>query len=178
MFWKRKKKEPIEFKCAECGQVHQEWPALVFNAPLNYDGLSDIEKSEIGKLDADFCEIHNKDQIDRFIRVTLTQKIYDACEILEYGLWVSLSEKSYLDYKENYNNPNHETGYFGWLCCNIPEYGSTYLIACDVITKMGNYRPEIFPHKGSEHPFVRDYYNGISKKEAENRIQEMMKNKG
>jgi hypothetical protein len=25
----------------------------------------------------------------------------------------------------------------------------------------GNDRPEIFPHEDFDHPFVRDYYNGI-----------------
>ncbi|RZS91862.1 DUF2199 domain-containing protein [Aquimarina brevivitae] len=166
------------FNCTECGKVHSEWPALAFSSPANYHNLSDDEKSKIGKLDTDFCEIHYKDQIDRFIRVTLTQKVKDACETLEYGLWVSLSEKSYLDYKENYNNPNHKTGYFGWLCSNIPQYGETISIPCDVMTRTGNSRPEIFPHQDFDHPFVRDYYYGITKKDAEKRINEMIKNLG
>jgi len=105
---------------------------------------------------------------------TLTQKLNDACETLEYGLWVSLSERSYEDYKENFNNQNHETGYFGWLCSNIPQYGETTSIPCDVVTKTGNSRPEIFPHQDFDYPFVKDYYQGISKQEAENRIQEML----
>ncbi len=83
-----------------------------------------------------------------------------------------------MDYKENFNNPNHETGYFGWLCNNITEYGNTSLIPCDVMTKSGNDRPEIFPHEDYEHPFVNDYYKGISKAEAENRIDKMIKNVG
>jgi len=178
MFWKRKKNKLTVFKCPECKQVHSQWPALTFSSPANYNNLSDKEKSEIGKLDTDFCEIHYKNQIDRFIRVTLTQEINNTCETLEYGLWVSLSEKSYSDYKENFNNPNHETGYFGWLCSNISEYGETSSIPCDVMTKSGNNRPEIFPHQDFDHPFVRDYYDGISKSEAENRISEMLKNIG
>jgi hypothetical protein len=178
MFWKRKKNNPTKFKCSECGQIHSEWPALTFKSPANYYFLSDLEKSEIGKLDTDFCEINYEEQIDRFVRVTLTQKVNEACETLEYGLWVSLSEKNYLDYKENFNNPNHETGYFGWLCSNIAEYGNTSQIPCNVITKRGNDRPEIFPHEDYEHQFVRDYYNGISKAEAESRINKMKKNVG
>jgi len=167
-----------EYKCAECRQVHSDWPALAFKSPANYDFLSEQEKSELGKLDTDFCEIKYEDQIDRFIRVTLTQKINDACETLDYGLWVSLSEKSYSDYKENFNNLKHETQYFGWLCSNINEYGDTSSIPCDVITKNGNDRPEILPHQDYDHPFVKDYYNGISRKDAENRINEMIKNVG
>lgn len=167
-----------EFKCYECGKVHSEWPALAFKSPANYDYLSDQEKTELGKLDSDFCEIHYEDQIDRFIRVILNQKVNDACETLEYGLWVSLSEKSYLDYKANFNNPNHKTEYFGYICSSIPEYENTMSIPCDVMTKTGNDRPEIFPHQDFDHQVVRDYYNGISKTEAENRITEMIKNVG
>ncbi|MBG6130051.1 hypothetical protein IWQ47_001866 [Aquimarina sp. EL_43] len=178
MFWKRKKNKSTEFKCSECGRVHSEWPALAFSSPANYHNLSGNEKSEIGILDTDFCEIRYEDQIDRFIRVTLTQKVNDACETLEYGLWVSLSEKSYSDYKSNFDNENHETGYFGWLCSNIPGYGDTSSIPCDVMTKSGNDRPEIFPHEDFDHPFVRDYYDGITKEEAEKRINEMIKNVG
>ncbi|MDH7448481.1 DUF2199 domain-containing protein [Aquimarina sp. 2201CG14-23] len=178
MFWKKKKNKPTEFKCSECGKVHSEWPALAFKSPANYDFLSEQEKSEFGKLDSDFCEIHYDDQIDRFIRVTLTQKVNDTCENLDYGLWVSLSEKSYSDYKANFDNKNHETGYFGWLCSNLAEYGDTSSIPCDVMTKCGQKRPEIFPHQDFDHPFVRDYYNGISKSEAENRINKMIKNFG
>ncbi len=178
MFWSKKKNKTSEFKCPECGQSHSDWPALTFKSPANYDFLSDQEKSELGKLDSDFCEIHYDDQIDRFIRVTLTQKVNDTCENLDYGLWVSLSEKSYSDYKANFDNDNHETCYFGWLCSNIPEYGDTMSIPCDVMTKTGNNRPKIFPHKDFEHPFIKDYYDGITKAEAEKRINKMIKNVG
>ncbi|MBW1294846.1 DUF2199 domain-containing protein [Aquimarina litoralis] len=178
MFWKKKKNKTAEFKCPECGQVHSEWPALTFKSPANYDFLSDKEKTELGKLDSDFCEIHYEDQIDRFIRVTLTQKVNDTCENLDYGLWVSLSQKSYSDYKANFDNENHETGYFGWLCSNIPEYGNTMSIPRDVMTKTGNSRPEIFPHQDFDHQFVKDYYDGITKSEAGKRINEMIKNLG
>jgi hypothetical protein len=179
MFWKKKSKNKTTgYVCSECGKAHSDWPALTFKSPTNYDLLTDQEKSELGKLDSDFCEIHYESQVDRFIRVTLTQKVNDTCEDLDYGLWVSLSEKSYSDYKANFDNTKHETGYFGWLCSNIPEYEDTMSIPCDVLTKTGNSRPEIFPHQDFNHPFVRDYYDGISKAEADKRINDMIKNVG
>ncbi len=176
MFWKKKKDSTLGYKCTICGLVHSDWPALAYNSPSNYHYLSEQEKTELGKLDSDFCEIHYEEQIDRFIRVTLTQKIIDSCETLEYGLWVSLSEQSYSDYKINFNNENHVTGYFGWLCNAIPQYKNTMSIPCDVMTKKGNERPEIFPHQDFDHPFVKDYYEGITKLEADKRVSEMMKN--
>ena len=170
MFWKNQQKKKI--KCTVCGETHTEWPALTFNSPSSYYELTENEKKSIGKIDSYFCEIQYEDQTDRFIRVVLKQKINDSNQELDYGLWVSLSEKSWDDYKANYDNENLEAQYFGWLNSLIPEYESTLKIPTTVITKKGNERPEIIPHEDHEHKFVMDYYNGISKDEAEKRIHE------
>lgn len=164
----------IKYTCSCCGQDHYEWPALTFKSPDNYDTLSQEDKEKIAEIDSDFCIIKHSDQTDRFIRCTLTQKVNDHCEDLEYGLWVSLSEKSFDNYADNYDNENHETKYFGWLCNDIPEYEFKQSIPTTVFTKTGNKRPEIVPHEDFDHPFVKDYYNGISKQEAEKRINAML----
>lgn len=167
--------ETIKFTCSYCGKVHEEWPALVYTSPTNYDTLSEEDKKNIGELDTDICVITHPDQTDRFIRCTLTQKVIDHCEDLEYGLWVSLSENSFRDYIENFNNENHETEYFGWLSNDLPDYDfSEESIPTTVFTRTGNRRPEIVPHQDFDHPFVNDYYKGITKTEAERRIREML----
>ncbi len=167
--------DSIKYTCECCGETHENWPALTFISPGNYDCLSPYDKENIAELKSDTCIIEYPNQIDRFIRCTLTQMVNDHCEDLEYGLWVSLSEKSFQDYIENFDNENHEVEYFGWLCNDIPEYRFTESIPTTVITKKGNQRPEIFPHESFDHPFVKDYYNGISKKEAETRIKTMLR---
>ena len=164
----------IKYTCSCCGKEHFEWPALTFKSPDNYDTLSQQDKDTIAEIDSDFCVITYSDQTDRFIRCTLTQKVIDHCEDLEYGLWVSISDKNFNDYSSNFDNENHETTYFGWLCNDIPEYDSRDSIPMTVLTKTGNQRPEIFPHKDFDHPFVKDYYSGITKEEAENRISDML----
>lgn len=161
--------------CAKCGKEHEEWPALAYDSPANYNELTEKEKEEIAELSADFCVIRYEDQTDRFIRVTLTQKVIDHCEDLEYGFWVSLSEKSFDDYSANFNNSKQEARYFGWLCNNIPEYDFNESIPTTVFTRLGNERPFIVPYKGFDHPFVHDFYNGISKVEAERRIENMLR---
>jgi hypothetical protein len=166
--------DPIKYTCSCCGQEHEEWPALTYNSPTPYDLLSDEDKKNIAELDSDFCVIRHPEQIDRFIRGTLTQKVVDHCENLDYGLWVSLSEKSFQDYFDNFKNENHETKYFGWLSSDLPDYDFKESIPTTVYTLTGNQRPEIVPHEDHEHPFVRDYYNGITKVEAERRIKEML----
>jgi len=164
----------ITYTCCCCGKVHEEWPALAFDSPTAYAVLPEKIKNEIAELSSDFCIIHHPEQTDRFIRGTLTQKVNDHCQDLEYGLWVSLSEKSFQDYSDNFHNPDHENKYFGWLSNDIPEYGVIKSIPTTVFTRPGDQRPEIVPHENFEHHFVYDYYDGISKTEAEKRIEEML----
>jgi hypothetical protein len=57
----------------------------------------------------------------------------------------------------------------------LPEYEFKVSIPMTVFTRVGNQRPEIVPHRDFDHPFVKDYCNGITKEEAERRIREMLK---
>lgn len=167
-------KKSIKYTCSCCGKEHEEWPALAYIYPTNYEVLSEEDKKNIAELSSDFCTIRHSDRTDNFIRGTLTLKVIDHCEDLEYGLWVSLSDKSFQDYKDNYDNENYETKYFGWLCNDLPAYEFKESIPTTVFTRIGNRRPEIVPHEDFNHPFVHDYYNGITRTEAERRIKEML----
>lgn len=167
----------MTYTCPCCGETHDAWPALAFRAPDSYVQLSAEEKETIAFLNSDFCVIEYPDQTDRFIRVVMTQKVNEHCSNLEYGIWVSLSEKNFNDYNDNFDNPEHEVQYFGWLSNKLPDYTYKDYIPCRVHTRPNGQRPEVIPHPEHEHPFVQDYYAGISKAEAELRIQ-MMFNRG
>lgn len=176
MFWRKKKNKKDNYICSECGEIHEEWPALAYTSPSSYFNLDEEEKKTIATLNSDFSTIKYPDQTDRFIRVVLKQRVIDYDDFLEYGLWASLSEKSFTNYSDNYKNSNHEKKYFGWLANLLPDYHFIENIPTTVVTKPGNERPEIFPHEDFDHPFVKDYYNGITKEEAEKRIHKMLKN--
>lgn len=166
----------MKYTCTNCGEVHDEWPALAFDSPTPYNVLTESMKQEIGELTNDFCIVRHPEQTDRFIRGTLTIKVNDHCEDLEYGVWVSLSEKSYLDYSENFRNPNHKAKYFGWFSNDIPEYEiRDDSIPTTVFTRQNGLRPEIVPHQDFDHQLVHDYYRGITRAEAEKRIKDMLK---
>lgn len=167
--------ETTKYTCSSCGQEHEEWPALVYSSPTHYNDLTDEEKKTIAELKNDFCVIRYPDQTDIFIRCTLTQKVIDHCEGLHYGLWVSLSEKSFQDYSDNFNNENYVTSYFGWLSNQLPHFDDMSKIPTTVFTRTRNDRPDIVPHEDFDHQFVRDHYDGITKQEAERRIREMLK---
>lgn len=65
--------ETIKFKCNCCGEIHEEWPAITYKYTNNYSWLTETEKNEIAELNYDFCIINNGNEIDRFIRGTLSQ---------------------------------------------------------------------------------------------------------
>lgn len=163
-----------KYTCSVCGEDHSEWPALTWPSPTPYNELSEEDKGRIGKLDSDFCVIAHQDQTDRFIRCTLHQRVIDHGGELDYGVWVSLSEKSFNDYVEHYNDNDHEGQYFGWLCNNIPPYGGTLSIPTTVRPRPNGQRPYVIPHEDHDHPFVHDFYNGISMEEAIRRVHESM----
>jgi len=165
-----------KYTCTSCGQQHDSWPALAYSSPVFYDDLSPEQKRKC-ELSKDFCIMNFAEETDLFIRCTLTQKVNDHCEDLEYGIWVSLSETSFNDYSDNFDNEDHEAGYFGWLSSTLIGYEDTLSIPTNVNTRTGGFRPEVIPHEDYDHPFVRDYYNG-TKEEAERRISEMIERFG
>ena len=161
--------------CTECGLIHSNWPALAYSSPSYYNDLSDIDKSGATFLDRDFCMVQEEDNTFYFIRVVLIQKVLHHPEDLHYGLWTSLSEKSFRNYERNFNNENHQEVYFGWLSSSIPRYDFSEPVPLDVINKSGSSRPEIIPHRDSDHQFALDYYQGITSHEAQRRVDEMVK---
>ncbi len=177
MFWKKKTPQP-QFKCSQCGEVHNTWPSLAYGAPCFYSQLNEQEKNDIATLDSDFCQIKWSEQTDRFIRTTLVIPVNNFELDLEYGLWVSLSEESFNNYSDNYNRTDHETGYFGWISNKLLGYDDTLSVPTDVNTQLGTIRPLLNLHRDHEHPLVTDFINGITKEEAERRIHEMLKNAG
>ena len=171
-------KKDASFNCSKCGKHHEAWPALAYDSPDHYALLSQEEQGAIAKLTDDFCVITYPDETDRFVRGVLFQKVNDHCETLDYGLWVSLSEKSFLDYQAHFTDDNYEAVYFGWICNTLEGHDYCLGIPTNVILKGDGKRPEIVPHSDHEHPFVYEYYNGISRREAINRIDSMLAKAG
>lgn len=115
-----------QYKCSCCGKTHEDWPAIAYDAPDSYYGLDDQQRRS-SEISSDFCVIAYPDgQIDRFIRAVLALEVRGQCQNLDYGVWVSLSENNFEDYKANFNNEDHEAIYFGWLCSSIEGYESTF----------------------------------------------------
>ncbi len=164
----------MKFICNTFGEEHEEMPAIGYKVPFYYHALNDTEKNEIATLTADTCVVKEPENTFRFIRGVLIQKINDACQGLEYGMWVSLSEKSYNDYIENSEKEDHQEVYFGWLNCLLPDYEEEEMdsIKTQVITQGAGLRPIIKLNESQDNKsrFVDDYFSGITKEEAVKRI--------
>ena len=163
-----------KYRCQQCGQEHDEWPALAFLSPVYYHSLAEEDKAERAELGSDHCVIRWEDQTDRFIRVVLVIEVNDHCDNLEYGLWVSVSEASFSDYMDNYDPEADSKTYFGWLSSQLPDYEDMTRVPVTIQTQPDQQRPLIYPHRDHEHALVKDFYEGISLPEAERRVAEMM----
>lgn len=166
----------MSYTCTQCGQTHDELPAIGFDAPHYYYILNDEDRKKYTqKLTSDLCILAYANQTDYFIRTVLKQKIQGHDQELQYGVWVSVSEKSFNDYSNNFGSEVHNGKYMGYLSTWIPGYATTTTGIVMRIQAAGNmHRPEITPEQGQEHPFVQDYCNGITMEEAELRVKRVM----
>jgi hypothetical protein len=152
------------FKCSCCGKVHEGSPSFAFQAPDHYAELSESQKAEMGRLSSDFCTITHARGTDRFIRPVLEVPILGVEEPFVWGVWVSLSERSFNRYRETYDSPVEGDGFFGWVCNQIHLYPYSRTRAADVTVQAGRNRPKVILHRGgSEDDFlVFDQIHGIT----------------
>ena len=169
----------MKFICECCGKEQESWPAIGYKTPRFYHELSKEEKAKNAEIDSDICIVKDGDTTYRFIRGVLIQKVNNSCQDLEYGVWVSLSQKSFDDYIKNSNKEEHREIYFGWFNSYIPdyEYEEQFEIKTNVLTQGNGKRPiiEIQRNEGSSSKLVSDFFGGISEEEAIFRIDEVIK---
>ena len=167
----------MSFHCSICGKLHEERPAIGFLSPHYYHILSEEEKASIATLSEDFCIIEYNDQTDRFIRAVLSMPIKDSEDTMDYGVWVSLSEKNFEYYMDHFMDDLESETFFGYLCSSIPGYENTLSLKTNVVCGPVGQRPQVYPHQSqSDNVFIKDCIEGISKEEADRRIHLVLDN--
>lgn len=164
--------------CATCGKKHSDLPAIGFDEPFYYQILNEKDKEEKALMNEDLCRIEYDDQTDYFVRAVLQIPIIDHEQTLDYGIWVSVSEKTFKEYfiQIEEEKPEEKT-YFGMISNWIGDYEiDTKGLHMNVETQLGNIRPLLFPHE-SNHELVHNWENGITYEEAESRIDKAFGNK-
>jgi hypothetical protein len=164
------------FKCRSCDELHEGSPSFAFAAPDPYASLSDEQKASMGSINDDFCVITHDDQTDRFIRAVLEVPIHGVEEPFLWGLWVSLSEKSFNRYLETYHAPVDGDVFFGWVSNRIGVYPFDESRPSDVRVQMGGHRPKIVLHLAEDErdPLAIDQRDGISIQRAQELAERAM----
>jgi hypothetical protein len=154
------------FKCTCCGEIHEGSPSYAFNAPYHYSCLSDEDKSSKAGLSSDFCVIRHDDQTDYFVRAVLAVPIHGVADPFVWGVWTSLSEKSFRRYYDTYDAPVAGDVFFGRVCNRIPWYPQPQSwLEADVVVQLDGQRPLLRLHSAgdvADHPLVVDQTEGIS----------------
>ena len=152
------------FKCTCCGEVHEGSPSIGYQMPDQYACLSEKQREAMGKLSSDFCTLTHDEGTDYFIRAVLEVPIHGVEEPFPWGIWVSLSEKSFTRYVDTYDEPVAGDGFFGWVCNSIPAYPYDGSRPADVVVQLGGQRPKVVLHRGDpeDDALVIDQMNGIS----------------
>jgi hypothetical protein len=166
----------FSFKCSSCEKIHEGSPSFAFKAPDPYlEQTEEVKKS--GKLDSDLCYYEDKHGYHYFIRVVLEIPIHGVKESFMWGVWVSLSEKNYIQYVEMYDEPDPSDCYFGWFCNYLPFYESTYALKTQVHPRTNGDRPYIELQE-CDHQLAIDFHNGITIEKAQEIAESVMhKNK-
>lgn len=152
----------MRFICATCGAEHDiEQISFGANAPLQWDLLSDDERSR-SLLSDDQCEIESKEGRSFYVRACLEIPIRGRDRSFTWGVWCSLSEKSYLEVSEHWNDSTRTTlgPYFGWLCTKIPGYPDTAFLKTMVHQRDVGARP-LVELKPTDHPLAVEQREGI-----------------
>jgi|SRR6516165_585556 hypothetical protein len=152
----------MEFTCRTCGKLHDSNEiSFGADAPVQWALISDQEraKSELG---GEQCVIEADGQRQFFIRACLEVPIKGTARTFTWGVWISLSEKSFLEMSEHWDDPGRTRRgpYFGWLCTKIPEYPDTVFLKTTVHQRAVGQRP-IVELEETDHPLSVDQRSGV-----------------
>lgn len=152
----------VELPCAECGGRH-DLAEISFAAaePPHWHALSDADRAR-SQLSRDQCEIVTDTERAFFVAAQLPIPVHGGEQDYHWGVWVSLSERSYTEMNEHWEDPGR-TGlgpYFGWLCTSLPGYPETMYLKTMVHQREVGLRP-VVELEPTEHPLAVHQRDGI-----------------
>ncbi|MBK8479204.1 MAG: DUF2199 domain-containing protein [Opitutaceae bacterium] len=156
----------MNLKCAICGEEHDVADfAWHFREPLPWLLASDAERAH-SAMTEEQCELVTHEGMHLFIHALLHIPIKGSDEVFTWGVWCSLSEKSYSEVSDNWEN-SERVGlgpYFGWLCSKIPEYPDTMYLKTHVHQREVGLRPTVELEQ-TMHPLAIHQREGIERAE-------------
>jgi len=135
-------------------------PAFGADAPLSYYDVPAAERAERCQLGTDDCIVDGEHYL---VRGCLEIPVTGEAEPFSWGVWVSLSEASYRQWKACFHEPvrSHIGPFFGWLDAYLAPYPDTMNLKTRVHLRDHGIRPfiELEP---TDHPLAVEQGHGIS----------------
>jgi hypothetical protein len=161
------------FLCSSCGKWHDELP-LDFGADAP-DLVSEIPPPEyearvVGN--SDFFVIDNQYY---FAHGIIEIPILESEQSFNWGVWVSLSEKSFKRMTEllHAEEREKEPAYFGWLSTALPYSETTLNLKTMVHTQAVGLRPKI-ELEPTSHPLAIEQKQGITMERVQKIAEQML----
>lgn len=152
----------MNWACSRCGEEHEGLPLdWAFAAPAYWDG----GRSATDWLTEDLCVWSDDEgKVSYFVRAVLPIAVADSDDVFAYGVWSSLSERSFARVRDLWDDEARvdEPPYFGWLSNRLPGYADTLGLQVAVVMRALEKRPTLvlFP---DDHPLVDEQWRGISR---------------
>ena len=169
----------MRFNCATCGAEHDiDEISFGAEAPVQWGLLSDEERSR-SLLGGEQCEIESHEGRSFYIRACLEIPIKGEGRGFTWGVWCSLSEKSYLEILEHWEDPARVTlrPHFGWLCTKLPGYPDTMFLKTMVHQREVGVRPRV-ELEVTDHPLADDQRDGIDLDRLKHLVMELLHKRG
>lgn len=159
------------FHCTCCGKHHDEMPmAFSIGAPAYWS--PEIAAHPDSVLTPDQCIINGE---HFFIRGNIEIPVHDSDVPFSWGVWVSLSERSFEHASENWEREGreHSEPYFGWLSVVLPYEPTTINLKTSVHTQPVGTRPDI-ELEHTDHPLAVEQRTGITLTRVQQIVETMM----
>lgn len=152
----------MKFRCKCCGEEH-DLSELSFGAdsPFQWAMISDAERAK-SLLTPDQCVIESSEGTSRYVRACLDIPIRGEDKAFSWGVWLSLSKKSFDEMHEHWTDPERTKlgPYFGWLSTRVPGYPDTMYLKTMVHQREVGQRPSV-EVEPTEHPLALDQRRGV-----------------
>ena len=150
----------FEFRCATCDEIHTGMPTFGASAPLSYYCIPQEERATRCQLGSDDCVIDGR---EFYVRGCIEIPVHGAEESFAWGVWVSLSEASYEQWRQCFHEAHRsDVGpFFGWLNAALQPYPDTVNLKTYVHLLDHGIRPYI-ELEPTDYPLAVEQRNGIS----------------
>jgi hypothetical protein len=167
----------MAWTCRCCGRQFDTLPTgWSWAKPDLWAETPEALRQPASRLDSDLCRMEFGDRTHHFIRGTLEIPIIGTDDVLSWGVWSSLSERSFERALELWDaeDVSGEERRFGWLANRLPPYADARSVALEVWLRSDGLRPSFRAVSPEDHPIVVDQGQGVTLERVQDYVTALM----